>query len=66
MSVEMLTLLLVVWCSVRKTNMHCSYSTLSTTIIITVVTEFCSLQNKVIQHVYRVIIESACCIENMH
>ena len=36
MSVEMLTLLLVVWCSVRKTNMYCSYSTLSTANIITV------------------------------
>ena len=66
MSVEMLTLLLVVWCSVRKTNMYCSYSTLSTAVMVTVLIESCSLQNKVKQHVYRVIIESACCIVNMH
>ena len=57
MSVEMSTLLLVVW--FRRKNMYCFYSTLSTTIIITVLTESCSLQNKVKQHVYRVIIESA-------
>jgi hypothetical protein len=43
----------------RRKNVYCSYSTLSTTIIITVLTEWCCLQNKVIQDVCRVIIKSA-------
>ena len=44
---------------VRRKNVYCSYSTLSTTIIITVLTESCSLQNKVKQHVHRIVPESA-------